>query len=302
LKKLATIALGALIATTAAPALALDVPAHAAYLDITPCFTNCLDGLTIDATDGSALDSFHIDPTSVSFDDVSNGAELDPETSEAYFLAAGQIYSFNIATEDGLGWLSAVGGLPTIDAQGVGLAIDDATGTLYMLYSDADAFHYYLVTIDRETGQLGTPLEMPTALWDAGAYDVAILDGTIYVLTDVGQISMFNLSDGSPAGHIMYPELDWFDAYSIDVSEGGVLQVASRHSNTGNDEFFSYDLSTNLWGTPVATEDNFDGLAWYGIGTPAVLAETGFDPSGLALAAIALAGAGAVALRRRARR
>lgn len=302
MKKFATIALGALLATTGVPALALDTPSGTAYLDITPCFVSCLYGRTIDATNGSELDSFQIDPTSESFSDSAYSAELDPESSEAYFLSAGQIFEFNISTEDDLSLLSAVGGLPTIDASGVGLAIDDATGTLYMLYNDPDAFHYYVVTIDRENGQLGTPLEMPTALNDAGAYDVAILDGVIYVLTDVGQISMFNLADGSPAGHITYPELDWFDAYAIDVSEGGVLQIASRNANTGNDAFFTYALSTGSWGTPVATEDSYDALAWYGIGTPVALAETGFDASGLTLTAVALAGVGAVALRRRARR
>lgn len=302
MKKFASLALGALLATTAVPAIALDVPTQAAYLDITPCDGDCLSGQIIDATDGSVLDSFEIQPTSETFGFLANAAELDPETSESYFLADGQIFEFNISTEDDLTLLSAVGGLPTIDAFGEGLAIDDATGILYMLYNDPDAFHYYVVTIDRENGQLGTPLEMPTALWEAGAYEFAILDGTIYVLTDVGQISMFHLADGSPAGHITYPEIGWFDAYAIDVSEGGVLQVASRNSDTGNDEFFSYNLSNSTWGTPVATEDSYDGLAWYGIGTPAALAETGFDPSGLALTAVALAGAGAVALRRRARR
>ena len=184
MKKLATIALGTLLATTAVPAIALDTPSSAAYLDITPCFVSCLYGRTIDATNGSELDSFQIDPTSESFSDGAYSAELDPESSEAYFLSAGQIFEFNISTEDDLSLLSAVSGLPTIDASGVGLAIDDATDTLYMLYSDQDAFHYYVVTVDRQNGQLGTPLEMPTALWDAGAYDFAILDGTIAGIQD----------------------------------------------------------------------------------------------------------------------
>lgn len=287
------------------PAFALDVPSQDAYLDITPCETNCLYAGVIDAASGATLDSFEIDTSPLGFDNSAISAELDPATSTAYFLTyGGYIYSADIAIDgDDVELLSTVIGLPTLDGLGVGLALDDATGALYLLYADPDAFSFYVVSIDRETGKFGTPLAMPAALWSDGAYDFTIAGGILYVLTDLGHVSKFNLNDGTEAGSFDYPEIDWLDPFAIDISEGGVLRVVSHNSVDGDDFFISYDLGTSTWSEPIDSGSGFDGIAWYGVGTDPELAETGFESNGLIAGSAALVAAGgAIALRRRARR
>lgn len=304
MKKISVIAAIAASLFVATPAVALEVPTQQAWLDITPCDLDCLYAATVDATDGSQLDSLLQTGLSENFCMSSWSSELDPETGDAYFmLPCGTIYEFNINTEDGLDLLSDVGGLPTIDAEGIGLSIDDATGILYLMYNDPDAGHFYVVSVDRDNGALGTPLEMPTALNDAGAYDFAIMDGIIYVLTDVNQISKFNLSDGSPAGAITYPEFTWIDLWTIDASANGVLRMVSRNADDGDEFFLAYDTTSSEWADPIDSGDSFDAMTWYGTASPAALAETGTDATGALAGSVALlALGGALALRRRARR
>ncbi|MFM2411698.1 MAG: hypothetical protein RLZZ587_31 [Actinomycetota bacterium] len=292
----------------ATPALALDLPSSPSYLSISPCEADCLFGAFIDATDATESDTFEITGLSGDpFDFSSAAAEYNAATGIAFFVTeGGRLFAFDPLNETGLDLLASNASLPTVDGEIVGLAIDDATDTLYALYNDPDAGSYFVVTVDQSTGAIGTPLEMPFVLTMVTGSDFAIVGDKMYVLSGVAQIKIFNLSDGAYEGFIAYPEADnpFFFGKAIDVSAEGVLRIASYNSDSENTEFFSYDLGAGTWSDPLVADGDYDGIAWSADGSeaPAALAETGFDPSGIALAAVAMAGAGALVLRRRARR
>ena len=309
MKKISAIAAIAASLVAAAPAVAMDAPTVDAFIHVTPMDTTIVGAEAIDASNGSILDSFSFSSIPVSFGSPSEYAEFSPSTNKGYFTNySDELFAINVGTEDGIDWITDINDvnafLPTSDGVFSGLAIDDATNTLYLLVNDPDAGHFFLVTIDPTTGPTGTPLEMPTALTDAGAIDIAIDGGKLYVLTGVDQISIFNLSDGSPAGSIAYPEFPFFSPLTIDASEGGILRIVSNNADSGDDEFFSFDINSSEWSNPTVTNDAYFGMAWYGVGnTPTALAETGTDASGALASSVALlAVGGAIALRRRARR
>ena len=310
MKKIAALALGTLLATSAAPALAMDVPATDSYIAISPCFFDCLEGAFINATDASETDTFQINGIDGGpFGDVSGAAEYDAESGFAYFVTlVGDVFKFDVLNETGLEWLANNSSLPTVDGAIIGLALDDQTNTLYALYNDPDAGHYYVASIDQSSGAIGTPMEMPFVMTMVGPQEFAVSGGKFYVLTGVEQIKIFNVSDGELVGSIAYPMSDhpFFFGYAIDVSAGGVLRVASRNSDTNNDEFYSYDPETGSWSDAVVADGEYDGVAWFAAGSEPVteeLASTGVDATGIALAGAALVVAGAVVtVRRRARR
>lgn len=314
MKKFAALALAAAFATSTAPAMALEVPTSDSYLSIAPCFFDCLDGGVIDATDGTLSESFEITGIPDSpFTATSRAAEYNAVTGFAFFvIETGELFTFDVLNETGLDLIASNASLPTVDGDIIGLALDDSTDTLYALYNDPDAQHFYVVTVDQVTGSIGTPLEMPFSLTMAGAQEFAASGGNFYFLTGVEQVKIFSVSDGSFVGSIAYPmgANPFFAGYAIDVSEGGVLRVATRNTDTSIDEFFSYDIAAGTWSdaTPAVADyyTTYDGVAWFGSGSepaPEALAETGFEPFGIALASLALIGTGgAVALRRRARR
>lgn len=309
MKKFAIAAAAALSLAAAAPAVALDVPSSPSYLSITPCEGDCLYGAFIDASDATETDTFQntVSPN-YPFDSVSVAAEYNAETGIAFFVTNdGRLFKYDTENETGLALIADNSSLPTIDGQIVGLSIDDATDTLYALYNDPDAGSYFVVSVDQSNGDIGTPLEMPFVLTMVSGGDFTIVGDKMYVLTGVAQIKSFNLIDGTYDSFIAYPDAvhPFFYGYAIDGSNDGVLRIASRNSDTGYDEFYSYDLASATWSDPVIGDASYDGIAWSADASeaPAALASTGFDASGLIAGAAALTAAGgAVALRRRARR
>lgn len=305
MKKFAIAAATAVLLTAASPALALDAPTEPSFVYISPCFFDCLGGGVYDAATGSSPYSFEVNTGP--FVAPSLAAEYDPVTDTAYFVtvdATPNIFAFNMGSEDGLDVLNDLTGLPTEHAEIHGLALDDSTGILHVLYFDIDANNFKVISIDRTSGDFGTPVAISDSLTAAGAIDFAITGGVMYVLTESGQIGEFSLSDGSPVGHITYPDSPEF-VDAIDISQGGILRIVTDYNDVN--QFWSYDLNAGSWSDAVVLDALHTGWAWYGAGsapapTPS-LASTGFDATGLLAGAAALTAAGgAVALRRRVRR
>lgn len=292
----------ALVFAPSSAALAVETPAQSVWVEITPCEGACLETTTYDPETGLQISSF-VDETETNYQMISDLAEVDPINNIAYFAAAGELYRYDLSTTGDSRLVAELSDLPSSNPDFRGLAIDDASGKLFVLWYDGDASHYYLNEFDTETETfIVEGLELDDYLITNDAYDIAIAGDYLYTLTSGDAIVVLDLASGESVAEIAYP-FNSYIANAIDTDADGNLRVALLNEDDDYDSHvFVYDGS---WSDEVDLSDNLAGLAWWEIADvngEEALADTGIDASIPLAAGAALVAAGVVTLRRRARR
>lgn len=302
----------ALFASAPAHAAAMAIPTTDAWLAISPCNSDCLEAQILDPLTGASIDEMQTTVVA-DFGWGAQAAEVDAESSTAYFLAAGEIYAYDLTSDDAVELVASGADLPSDSPSLRGLAIDDQTGLLHVLWYDDIASHYFLTAVDTATGDVDqTGLQLDDYLIGDDGSDVAIAGDTIYVLVS-DEIVILDFADGSLIDTETYPEANLvaslFDN-AIDTDASGNLRLVLRDDLDYLNHFYTLDLAEAGWSAPVTTVREDDAFAWWGVAgdesdvtDEAELAETGFEFNGLIGASAALVAAGgAIARRRRARR
>ena len=241
------------------------------------------------------------------------GASFNPEDGVLYTINSnpGSCQLWTVDLQTGAG--SATGieptgnlpdGNPTFDCTSMAFSPD---GELYMgLRTTASPRNTYLAVVDLETGAVGTAVESPNnAIMNFIV--VSPFDGLFYVQTSSGDDDMFTwdpltgvfafAADGGdqtmygasflPDGSILANS--WSDLVSVNLSTLGEWQVIGEISPSDIGALVNV---ANYWPVPVVNPDATPELAATGVDASPLVALGGL--------ALALAGAWAIALRRRA--
>ena len=294
----------ALFASVPAHATAMAIPTTDSWLAISPCDSDCLEAEILDPLTGASVDTMQA-TVMASFSFVADAAEVDSEASIAYFLAAGEIYAYDLTSDDVVEMVASGADFPSDSPSLRGLAIDDQTGMLQVLWYDDNASHYFLTAVDTVTGDVDqTGLQLDDYLLGDDGSDVAISGDRIYVLVS-DEIVILDSVDGALIGTEGLPEANLSDN-AIDTDVSGNLRLVLRDNQDFLNHFYTYDLASDAWSAPVTTVREEEAFAWWerpGDDVPANLAETGFDSTGLIAGSAAfVAVGGALVLRRRAQK
>jgi hypothetical protein len=294
----------AFVSTPSAQAVAMTAPGFDTWLAISPCNWDCLEAEILDPETGDSLDTM-LATVPATFLAQATAAEIDPETSTVYFISATEIYSYDLTSDSDVQLLTSTDDFPADSVSLRGLAFDEATDILYVLWYDDNATQYFLTGVDVSTGDVDqTGLELDDYLLGDDGSDAAIAGDTLYVLVSDELVSL-DLADGSLISTEAFPDVNFFDT-AVDSDSNGNLRVVLKDTQENQNHFSTYNIANDEWSDPVTTARQDDAFAWWeSPSDDAVeqLADTGVDSGGIALASASLlVVGGAIALRRRARR
>jgi hypothetical protein len=227
--------------------------------------------------------------------------DRDPVTQELYVLGSTGVFVNNFATNRcELTQILSPADLPASTVSLRGVSLNDVSTRLYVLWYDGDSSTYVVSTVDLSTNTIIDSLDLQSAnLIATDAEKLAFLDGVFYISSSDNRLWQFDAANGNQLSVHSGP-VGAGTSLGLDRASDGRIHEVVTLDGQATVAFSTFNPSNSTWSPLVTT--TYPRIGYTFIEADHALAETGFDASGLTLTAVALAGAGAVALRRRARR
>jgi len=232
----------------------------------------------------------------------SSVVERVPETEKLYVLGLTGVFTVDYATDRcTLVEYLLPADFPSSSVSLRGLSLNNSSTELDVLWYDGENVEYVVTTVNPSNGAIirSVTLESTNLVATHGGAMTRIGD-IFYVSSSDGRLWGFDAVTGEELWVEAGPPGTAFPA-ALDRSSDGLVQEVTVRTGDGKTVFATFDPVESSWSTLVSIDHPRAGYTYIDVDSDN-LANTGIDPTGLALVAGSLLGVGAIVARRRARR